>query len=106
MYSGSMCKECRNKKLRNHHNEHKDEDNKKARERRAETDYNSYARAFYQNDEEARLKRAARQIANVMFPIAQPCEVPGCVNIGERHHDDYTKPTEIRWRCKELHHRD
>jgi len=33
------------------------------------------------------------------------CEVEGCIGLGERHHDDYSKPLEIRFLCNK-HHRE
>lgn len=32
----------------------------------------------------------------------QPCEVCGAVNV-DAHHDDYSKPLEVRWLCR-VHH--
>jgi hypothetical protein len=32
-----------------------------------------------------------------------PCEVDGCKNKPEMHHDDYTKPLMVRWICR-FHH--
>ncbi len=55
-----------------------------------------------------RLKRKkenhARYLANKEYPHNQPCEVCGSI-LTERHHDDYSKPLEIRWLCK-IHHED
>ena len=34
----------------------------------------------------------------------QPCEVCGCNKQIHAHHDDYTKPLEVRWLCV-AHHR-
>jgi hypothetical protein len=36
--------------------------------------------------------------------MAEPCEVPGCGRIGQRHHDDYNDPLNIRWLCQSRHH--
>jgi hypothetical protein len=33
----------------------------------------------------------------------QPCEVCGIID-ADAHHDDYAKPTEVRWLCRS-HHR-
>ena len=43
----------------------------------------------------------AQSMALRIFPDAQPCE--NCEESGERHHDDYNKPKEIRWLCKKHH---
>lgn len=32
----------------------------------------------------------------------KPCEVCGCVDV-DGHHDDYSKPLEVRWLCR-VHH--
>lgn len=37
------------------------------------------------------------------FSETQNCEVENCEELGERHHDDYSKPLEIRWFCKKHH---
>jgi hypothetical protein len=44
------------------------------------------------------------RLAQRAHPIAQPCSVDGCTETGERHHEDYSKPTEIVWLCR-THHR-
>ena len=50
------------------------------------------------------LKDTARTLARIAFPVAQPCEV--CEEpLTQRHHDDYSKPLEIRWLCTP-HHND
>ncbi len=37
------------------------------------------------------------------FSEVKPCEVEGCLGVGERHHDDYDKPYEIKWLCRKHH---
>jgi len=44
--------------------------------------------------------RAQRLVRD--FPIEE-CEVPNCSDIGEKHHDDYSKPLEIRYLCNRHH---
>lgn len=34
--------------------------------------------------------------------ISQPCEVCGALKV-EAHHDDYSKPLEVRWLCRPHH---
>ena len=53
-----------------------------------------------------RLKLRARQKARQAFDsgkiIKQPCEVCGDTSV-QMHHDDYTKPLEVRFFCKKHH---
>ena len=37
------------------------------------------------------------------YPDSQVCEVGECSKFGQRHHDDYTKPLEVRWLCIKHH---
>ena len=37
--------------------------------------------------------------------VKQPCEVCGTLENVEAHHDDYSKPDDIRWLCRD-HHRE
>ncbi len=37
--------------------------------------------------------------------IRGPCEVEGCERKAEAHHEDYSKPLEVRWLCRK-HHRE
>jgi hypothetical protein len=56
--------------------------------------------------DEQRQKANARSYANVYlrrgYITRGSCEVCGDTN-AEMHHDDYSKPTEIRWLCR-VHH--
>ena len=53
-------------------------------------------------------RQAARQITHYAVSVGklkkQPCEVCGDVNV-QAHHEDYTKPMEVRWLCRR-HHND
>lgn len=46
----------------------------------------------------------ARMQAFRAYPDGQPCEVCGTTP-AQRHHDDYSKPLEIRWLCP-VHHKE
>ena len=57
--------------------------------------------------EEQRLRANARSYANVYVRRGklkrQPCEV--CGFPAQMHHDDYSKPLQVRWLCS-THHQD
>lgn len=77
----------------------------RARDRRDQT--REYERNRYQNDPVFREKKKARNM--VLIRIArgtlerQPCEVCG-EGEAQAHHDDYTRPLDVRWLC-DTHHR-
>ena len=54
-------------------------------------------------DNMEKMKAKAQFIARKAFPIVQPCSKSDCTKLGERHHDDYTKPLEIMWLCLSHH---
>ncbi len=57
-------------------------------------------------DPVAKFKANARAYANVYQRrgklIPQPCERCG-VEHAQKHHEDYTKPLEVRWLCRPCH---
>ena len=59
----------------------------------------------YRNDPILRMKHEARWQSNKAVQNGKikkkPCEV--CAMKAEMHHDDYYKPLEVRWFCKEHH---
>lgn len=53
-------------------------------------------------------KRHARNLLNSAVRrglIVRPdvCEVDGCPNVPEGHHDDYSRPLDVRWLCPKHH---
>jgi hypothetical protein len=67
----------------------------KNRERMNEIIYSSIAK--YPERQKARI------VANRCFPEPQICSVQSCVELGERHHPDYTNGKDIVWLCP-MHH--
>lgn len=63
-------------------------------------------RKTHKLSEEARRKDNARSYANVYKRrgklIQDPCEVCGSKD-SQMHHDDYSKPLEVRWFCRRHH---
>jgi len=44
-------------------------------------------------------------VAHYLYPETQVCSVEGCNRLAHRHHDDYSKPADIKWLCP-LHHKE
>lgn len=72
--------------------------------------HNAYMRAnrrpYSEMTPEQKAKDTARSYANVYQAkgkiLPQPCEVCGAEPT-EKHHDDYSKPLEVRWFCRRHH---
>ena len=56
---------------------------------------------------EQRLKMTARnEVRKALLRgdlVRGTCERDGCDLVGHAHHDDYTKPLEVRWLCRAHH---
>jgi len=63
-----------------------------------------YAALKADPDGRQRLKarKAARRAVRQGTLFRQPCEVCGAERV-EAHHDDYSKPREVRWLCRAHH---
>lgn len=62
----------------------------------------------YRKNPEALAKHKARQILGDAVRSGRiargPCEVPGCKDTKtEGHHDDYSRPLDVRWLCAKHH---
>ena len=57
--------------------------------------------------EEKKLKRDSRALCNSAIRrgliVKRPCEICGVEKLIEAHHDDYSKPLDVRWLCKDHH---
>ena len=45
----------------------------------------------------------ARRLAKHYYKERQLCSSEGCLELGQRHHIDYTKPLDIVWLCHQHH---
>jgi len=55
------------------------------------------------NPEKRRAQWAANNAVRDGKLIRQPCEVCGATERIQKHHDDYSKPLEVRWLCIKHH---
>lgn len=66
---------------------------------------NAKARRYYRETPERRRRASVRGSANAAMQCGnlerQSCEV--CGGLAEMHHEDYSKPLEVRWLCKDHH---
>lgn len=68
-------------------------------EKRRETYRNWYSR----NKQKASEYKKITWLAKKYNPVLKNCSYRGCTKLGQRHHPDYSKPSEIVWLCKEHH---
>lgn len=106
MGRGMRCRNCESEmvqewrsKNRGHYNEHSREYNRKYRYEHPGYTAEKSAMDRLVNPEKT---GAYRAVYNAKLP-KQPCEVCGAP--AEAHHNDYSKPLEVRWLCS-LHHKE
>lgn len=101
--------------VREYYQAHKEEVREKARKYRAknkEMFRQQWKKDFqkYLSEEANKVKNRARVARHKKMPVRQQCQITECETIGEAHHDDYSKPLDVRWLCKlhheELHHKE
>ena len=62
-----------------------------------------YSRDRWVNDRQKLQARSdARHAVRDGVLIKQPCEVCGSIEV-VKHHDDYSKPLDVRWLCRKHH---
>lgn len=76
-----------------------------ARREREKTDAMKAWRRSYRlsNSDKAKARYAVGNALKRGHLVRQPCEVCGAAEGVEAHHDDYSKPLDVRWLC-ERHH--
>ena len=84
----AYCKSCNTIKMRDYRERNKERCNRMVYASMAKYPERTYA----------------RKLAGIRFPQRQQCSVGNCQELGERHHDDYAKPYDIRWLCRKHHH--
>lgn len=95
IYARNECSECR--------------DNPRPGQRTCSACHNAYIRAWRKAHAlrvDQRLKMNARSYAHVYLRrgklVREPCE--GCGDVeAQMHHEDYSKPLEVRWMCRSCH---
>lgn len=117
----SRCKECVKKRARDHRSANLEKYRAYDRKRSSQKDRID-AREAYARSTKGKLKLLAAKTAwaernkdkrkahvitgNAIRDgrlIKQPCEVCGTTESIEAHHDDYSKPLDIRWLCTRHH---
>lgn len=64
--------------------------------------YRLIQKARYPDRVKARLLAHKAERSGVL--VKQPCEICGSLDV-QKHHDDYSKPLEVKWLCRK-HHRE
>jgi len=119
----NKCAECVKGRIRNHRSENLE----KIREydkKRANLPHRVEARANYQKTDQGKMvKKKAIESYRKRYPmkyaahvitrnyirdgkieISDSCSICKSTHLVQAHHDDYTKPLEIRWLCIKCHH--
>ena len=85
----TFCKECNTIRFRLYRKQNR----RKVRE------------LVYKSIRKHQWKQDTRYKSIKLYPIRQLCSIEGCFELGERHHEDYSKPLDIVWLCRK-HHRE
>jgi len=104
----SSCKECVKSKVRAHYAENRERIAAYERERAQRPERKAMV-IEYQRKRIGTAERTARsRVSNALRDgrlVRQPCEVCQATARVQAHHDDYSKPLDVRWLCF-THHRE
>ena len=108
MLSGRLnyCKECVKERVRNHsHTEHSRRINKEwLKTEKGKAKLKRHTQRYRRlNPEKYKAHMVVNNALRCGKLIKQLCEVCGSKEV-ENHHNDYSKPLEVRWLCRK-HHR-
>jgi hypothetical protein len=100
----NKCKECAKRDVAENYRANIEHYVEYERRRTERPERKEQARKYHRNRDPE--KRIANQTAGNAIRdgrlIRQPCEVCGAEKV-EAHHDDYSKPLEVRWLCRKHH---
>lgn len=101
------CKGCTKRDARANYANRRLEKMAYERERSRRPERRKAARGYLSSKDPAK-RRANVAVGNALRDgrlVRQPCEVCGTTERVEAHHDDYSKPLDVRWFCF-THHRE
>lgn len=107
-YAGHhSCKECVKARVRKHYRETIDAQREYEKKRNTTPSRKEHFRkALTKHRQRHPERNAARQAVNRALRAGQmwrlPCEVCGA-GASQAHHDDYSRPLDVRWLCKPHH---
>jgi len=104
----SQCKECFRERKAEYHLKNGDAVRKKHREYYAKNRERTIERVRLwrlANPEKIKAEGAVAHAKKMGRLIVEPCETCGSTENVDAHHDDYTKPLDVRWLCKSCHRR-
>lgn len=97
----SICKECKKNNNRHRYVKNREEILKGNRDySRTEKGKRSHCDGQYKQRKKYPEKQIARNATRRL--TKQPCEVCGETEV-EAHHEDYSKPLNVRWLCRQHH---
>lgn len=105
----NKCKACTKKDVRDHR------ENNQQKLQQYEKKRSKHPRRIEQNRRNIKRYRKSNPEANLAHHIVnnairsgklikKPCDVCGTIKLVHAHHDDYSKPLDVRWLCA-THHR-
>jgi len=65
----------------------------------------SNRKMYYKHHDRSLCRDRFKKAIKKGWLVRKPCEVEGCVDVAQGHHEDYSKPYEVRWLC-DTHHKE